>query len=229
MGFGSLPTLPITRNIFQVLEHLEGFIPVSVVAYNDNFIGGADLFWVRPGPVLKGGPRTSRREAGVTLNETAVTAFGGVSIPTAASRLGSLRHARRTLFQPERLDRAAGRRFGLFSGTHRQQGLGHADRRLRTRHRIDDQSWFMNVLADLGGWSDSATGQALASVGYNWTQNWSTTLGYRVMYTYENQDTGFNYLHFRSRTRGLTSLLPAEELPLPAVDVRAVRRLKYSF
>ena len=47
----------------------------------------------------------------------------------------------------------------------------------------------MNMLADLGGWSDSATGQALASVGYNWTQNIATTLGYRVMYTYTHQDT----------------------------------------
>ena len=52
----------------------------------------------------------------------------------------------------------------------------------------------MNVFGDLGGWSDSATGQALASVGYNWTRNWSTTLGYRVLYTYEFQNTGFNYL-----------------------------------
>ena len=58
----------------------------------------------------------------------------------------------------------------------------------------------MNVLGDLGGWSDSATGQALASVGYNWTQNWSTTLGYRVLYTYEKQDTGFNYLLFEPKS-----------------------------
>ena len=66
-------------------------------------------------------------------------------------------------------------------------------------YRFDDR-WFMNVLADLGGWSDSATGQALASVGYNWTQNWSTTLGYRVLYTYEKQDTGFNYLLFEPKS-----------------------------
>ena len=39
------------------------------------------------------------------------------------------------------------------------------------QYRFDDR-WFMNMLADLGGWSDSATGQALASVGYNWTQNY---------------------------------------------------------
>ena len=82
------------------------------------------------------------------------------------------------------------------------------------QYRYDDR-WFMNMLADLGGWSDSATGQALASVGYNWTQNIATTLGYRVMYTYTHQDTGFNDHHLR-----------AEELPLPAVDVRAVCRVQ---
>ncbi len=54
-------------------------------------------------------------------------------------------------------------------------------------------------MADLGGWTDSATGQALASVGYNWTQNISTTLGYRVMYTYTHQDTGTN-LAFQPRS-----------------------------
>jgi hypothetical protein len=61
------------------------------------------------------------------------------------------------------------------------------------QYRYGDR-WFMNMLADLGGWSDSATGQALASVGYNWTQNIATTIGYRVMYTYTDQDTGFNAL-----------------------------------
>ena len=49
----------------------------------------------------------------------------------------------------------------------------------------------MNALADIGGWSDSATGQALASVGYNWTPSIATTVGYRVLYTYEKQNTGF--------------------------------------
>ncbi len=38
--------------------------------------------------------------------------------------------------------------------------------------------------------SNNATGQALAAVGYNWTANIATTLGYRVLYTYDKQDTG---------------------------------------
>jgi HD-like signal output (HDOD) protein len=32
--------------------------------------------------------------------------------------------------------------------------------------------------------------RALAAVGYNWTQNIATTVGYRVLYTYDRQDTG---------------------------------------
>ena len=58
----------------------------------------------------------------------------------------------------------------------------------------------MNMLADLGGWSDSATGQALASVGYNWTQNIATTVGYRVMYNYTHQDTGYSVLTFEPKS-----------------------------
>jgi hypothetical protein len=38
--------------------------------------------------------------------------------------------------------------------------------------------------------SNGATGQALGAVGYNWTQNVATTFGYRVLYTYDRQDTG---------------------------------------
>ena len=84
--------------------------------------------------------------------------------------------------------------FGLFNGTETVNKdwimpVGG----FAAQYRFDDR-WFMNMLADLGGWSDAATGQALASVGYNWTQNISTTLGYRVMYTYTHQDTGFNEL-----------------------------------
>jgi hypothetical protein len=70
---------------------------------------------------------------------------------------------------------------------------------LATHYRID-YGWFVNAQADIGGLDNSATGQALASVGYNWTKNIATTLGYRVMYTYTNQDTGFNEVTFQPRS-----------------------------
>ena len=60
---------------------------------------------------------------------------------------------------------------------------------LTARYNIDPK-WFINSEADIGGLSNSATGQALAAVGYNWTPNIATTLGYRVLYTYDKQDTG---------------------------------------
>ena len=43
LGVRNLPALPVYANIFQLLPHLEGYIPVSLVAYNDTFIVGADL------------------------------------------------------------------------------------------------------------------------------------------------------------------------------------------
>ena len=53
--------------------------------------------------------------------------------------------------------------------------------------KVNDK-WFVNAQADIGGLANSATGQALGSVGYNWTQNISTTLGYRVMYGYDKDE-----------------------------------------
>src|SRR5271167_3964327 len=81
LGVRNLPALPVYANIFQLLPHIEGIVPVSVAAYNDNFIVGADLFWVRLG-LLKGGPGPFGVNAGITLNETIATAYGGVRIPT---------------------------------------------------------------------------------------------------------------------------------------------------
>ena len=82
LGVRNLPSFPAYANIFQLLPHLEGYLPVSFVAYNDNFIVGADLLWVRLG-LLKGGPGPFSVNAGVTINETVATAYGGVRIPTA--------------------------------------------------------------------------------------------------------------------------------------------------
>src|SRR5271157_5547902 len=81
LGVRNLPALPVYANIFQLLPHLEGYIPVSFVAYNDNFIVGADLLWVRLG-LVKGGPGPFGVNAGVTINETLASAYGVVRIPT---------------------------------------------------------------------------------------------------------------------------------------------------
>src|SRR5271166_2031668 len=83
LGVRNLPAVPVYANIFQLLPHLEGLVPVSAVAYNDNFIVGLSLFWVRLGVVKGGEGSFAGVNAGATLNQTFATAYGGVRIPTA--------------------------------------------------------------------------------------------------------------------------------------------------
>jgi hypothetical protein len=200
-GFGALPTLPYYASFGKVLEHFQGAFMGSVVARNDMFIGGIDFVWARiggsatlsnPDNALYGG------KTNLTLNEAFVTAFGGVRVPLGVPNLdlyGTV--GARNFYSGTKLTVSGP--FGLFNGTETVNKdwimpvAGFA-----AQYRYDDR-WFMNMLADLGGWSDAATGQALASVGYNWTQNIATTLGYRVMYNYTHQDTGTN-LAFEPRS-----------------------------
>src|SRR5271166_3916084 len=65
LGVRNLPALSVYANVFKLLPLIEGIVPVSFVAYNDNFIVGADLFWVRLG-LLKGGPGPFGVNAGIT-------------------------------------------------------------------------------------------------------------------------------------------------------------------
>jgi hypothetical protein len=201
-GFGSLPSLPYYAPFAKLLEHFQGGLMSSFVARNDTFIGGIDFVWSRiggsgtirnPDSTLFGG------QTDLTLNEAFVTAFGGVRVPLALPNLelyGTV--GLRNFYSGTKLGVAGP--LGLFNGTETVNKdwimpvAGFA-----AHYRYDDR-WFMNMLADLGGWSDSATGQALASVGYNWTQNISTTVGYRVLYTYTHQDTGFNDITLQPRS-----------------------------
>ncbi len=201
-GFGSLPSLPYYAPFAKLLEHLQGGFMSSIVARNDMFIGGIDFVWSRiggsatlqnPNSALFGG------QTSLTLNEGFITAFGGVRVPLGIPNLelyGTV--GARNFYAGTKLSVSGP--LGLFNGTETvNKDWVMPVGGFAAHYRFDDR-WFMNMLADLGGWSDSATGQALASVGYNWTPNISTTLGYRVMYTYTNQDTGFNALTLEPRS-----------------------------
>ncbi len=190
-GFGGLPTLPYYASFGKVLEHLDGALMGTILARNGTYIVGLDLFWSRIGGA--GTVQVSRLPAGaagvdLTLTEGLATAFGGLRIPVGPPNLylyGTV--GARYTYSGTKLELTTPLGFGAEQSVDKgwvNPVAGFA------AHYVFDDRWFMNVFGDLGGWSDSATGQALASVGYNWTQNWSTTLGYRVLYTYEKQDTG---------------------------------------
>ena len=222
-GFGGLPTLPYYASFGKVLEHLDGALMGSVLARNDTYILGLDMFWSRIGGA--GTINVSRLPANalgadLTLTEGFATAFGGLRIPIGPPNLelyGTV--GARYMYSGTKVALTTPLGFGNSQSVNKDWVNPVAG--FAAQYRFDDR-WFMNVLGDLGGWSDSATGQALASVGYNWTQNWSTTLGYRVLYTYERQDTGFN---------NLTG--DRQQLPLPAMDVwsfrgREIQLLRFS-
>jgi hypothetical protein len=167
----------------------------SALAYNDTYIVGFDGIFSRLGG--GGTVKVARLPAGavgadLTLTEGLATGFGGLRIPVGPPNLylyGTV--GARYTFSGTKLELTTPLGFSNTQSVNKQwvnPVAGFA------AHYVFDEHWFMNVFGDLGGWSDSATGQALASVGYNWTRNWSTTLGYRVLYTYEFQNTGFNYL-----------------------------------
>jgi hypothetical protein len=192
-GFGALPTLPYFARFTTLLEHLQGGLMGAIVARNDTFIVGLDSIWSKIGG---GGTIRNKNSAlfggqtDLDLTEGITTGFGGVRIPIGPPNL--------------QLYGTVGGRY-IYSGTKLTitgpLGIGTTQSVYKNwvdpvagiagTYRFNDR-WFMNTLADFGGWSDSATGQGLASVGYNWTPSIATTFGYRVLYIYEKQNTGYN-------------------------------------
>jgi hypothetical protein len=183
LGVRNLPALPAYANIFQLLPHLEGFVPVSVVAYNDNFIVGLSLFWVRLGLIKGGEGAFSGVNAGLTLNETFATATGGVRIPTASPDWSVYGVVGARYFNVNgSLELQTN--FGGYS-RFASQGKEWVDEivGVKARHRIDDK-WFIDFEANAGGYHGSANALAYGAVGYKWNQSLTTSLGYRVFYVY---------------------------------------------
>jgi hypothetical protein len=180
LGVRSLPALSVYANIFQLLPLLEGYVPVSFVAYNDTFIVGADLFWVRLG-VVKGGPGPFGVNAGITLNETLATGYGGVRIPTANPDWSVYGIVGARYFNLNgSIDLQVP--FGGYS-RFASQGKEWVDEivGVKARHRIDDK-WFIDFEGDAGGYHGSATAQGYGAIGYKWNQSITTSVGYRFVY-----------------------------------------------
>jgi hypothetical protein len=191
-GVGPYPSSPFFVSFPKLLEHFQGALMGAFIARNDTFIGGLDVLLSRIGAGVNFSDPSSAingAHANFTLSQAILTAFGGVRIPIGPPNLqlyGTIgaRYFNTTTkldlsfpvvgFQPsfsltkDWIDPVAG----------------------LTAHYVIDDKWFVNSLVDFGGLSNSATGQALASVGYNWTPSISTTLGYRVLYTYERDISG---------------------------------------
>ncbi len=159
---------------------------MSFVGYNDNYIVGLSLFWVRlgvngtftPGEGAFGGVN-----AGLVLNETLATAYGGVRLPTASPDWSVYGILGARYFNVNGSINLEVPVVGFSRST--SQGKDWVDEivGLKARHRIDDK-WFIDFETDAGGYSGSSTAQGYGAVGYKWNQSLTTSLGYRVLYAY---------------------------------------------
>jgi hypothetical protein len=191
-GVGPFPTSPFFINFLKLLEHFQGGLMTAFVARNDTFIAGLDVILARIGAGTNFDNPTSALfgdHANLTLNLGIFTTFGGVRIPvgppnlqlygTVGARYFYLHSALDLSFPVPGFEP----HFGLTKNwADPVAGL--------TAHYVINDKWFMNFLADLGGLDNSATGQVLGSVGYNWTPSISTTLGYRALYMYDRDISG---------------------------------------
>ena len=191
-GVGPFPTSPFYVNFLKLLQHFQGGLMTAFVARNDTFIAGLDAILVRIGAGTNFENPTSALfgdHATLKLTEGIFTAFGGIRIPVGPPNLqlyGTL--GARYFYVHTGLDLSFPvvgfePNFGL------TKNWVDPVAGLAAHYAINDK-WFVNFLTDLGGLDNSATGQVLGSVGYNWTSSISTTLGYRVLYTYERDISG---------------------------------------
>ena len=152
--------------------------------------------------------------AGLTLNETLATAYGGVRIPTANPDWSVYAILGARYFNVNgSLELQVP--FGGYS-RFASQGKDWVDEivGLKARHRIDDK-WFLDFEGDMGGYHGSATAQGYGAIGYKWNQSLTTSLGYRVLYAYYQTpaNTAAAASVFRSICTGQNSTSPTPSDP----------------
>jgi hypothetical protein len=192
-GVGPFPTSPFFINFLKILQHFQGGLMTSFVARNDTFIAGIDVILSRIGFGTNFKDPTSALfgdHANLTLTQGIATAFGGVRIPVGPPNLqlyGTV--GARYFYSRTALDLSFPVSGFPSTGFAITKNWADPVAGLAAHYIINDK-WFINFLADMGGLDNSATGQVLGSFGYNWTPSFSTTLGYRVLYTYFRDESG---------------------------------------
>ncbi len=193
-GVGPFPTSPFFASFGDILRHFEGAFMGTIIARNDTFIGGLDLIWTRVGTSETfNEPSSPLFGVGANLKLTAsiVTGFGGLRIPVGPTNLSLYGIVGARNFSDTLSVTLQAPVSGFTHSASATKDWIDPIAGIYAHYRIDDK-WFVNAEADGGGLNNSATGQGLAAVGYNWTPSFSTTLGYRVLYTYDQQSSGPN-------------------------------------
>ncbi|MHB2169105.1 hypothetical protein [Alsobacter sp. R-9] len=189
---GALYRQPINVNIGfdQIFNDLKGAFMGAVQAKNDTWMFLGDVVWSEIG---------SKRETRFggqleyTQTQSILSGYVGYRVPVGAPALdlrviGGVRG--------QQLDVEI-QHFGVLPAFDRTASA--------TKTWVDpvvgfaftytiDKNWFLTGLADVGGFGVGSqfTTQGFAAIGYKWTENISTSIGYRALYT-DYKDGGFVY------------------------------------
>lgn len=185
IGIRRLPAIPVDITFGDVMQNFQGAVMGNFIAKKDNWTLFADVFWSQLGTsknlstagqplvdfsqrlfILSGaaGYRLPVGDADFDLSATAGFRYQRLSANTSLS----------SIFVPFAISESDTKdwldpTFGL-----------------ALQWKLNKQ-WFLNALADIGGFglpaSSKLSAQGLVAVGYNWNESWSTALGYRALYT----------------------------------------------
>ena len=170
-GVGPFPTQPFFINFLKLLEHFQGGLDDRVrrpqrhvhrrsrlylVAHR-----GRDHFDEPTSPLFLD-------HANLTLTEGFVTAFGGFRIPVGPPNLQLYGTVGARYFYIHTALDLSFPAVGFAPTFTLTKNWADPVAGLAAHYDINDK-WFINFLTDLGGLDNSATGQVLGSVGYNWT------------------------------------------------------------
>lgn len=188
VGVRRLPSVPVHASFVDLLTHLDGILPVAFLAKNGDWSLLFDFYWANLGTdsTLPGPAQLS-----VGLRQTIASVAVGYRLPIGGADFDLSATAG---FRYQRLSVDA-----TLASLAPPLALAGSDVAgwldpvfgLSLQYRIDEK-WFINALADVGGFGlgSKLTSQGFVALGYNWTRDWSTAVGYRALYTDYQAVTG---------------------------------------
>lgn len=190
IGIRGLPAANVDVSPLDVLDNLDGAVAGSFQAVGDSWLLYSDFMWAK----ISTDADFGRRGGTADFEETQIlfTALVGYELPVNVENLqlyatGGLRYQHYSVDLS--IDPA------LFPSIDRNGSKGWVDPVVGAALHYDiNDKWFVDVMADVGGFgiSSDITVQGTATIGYNWTDNIASSLGYKALYT-DYKDGGFRY------------------------------------
>nr|WP_255688122.1 MULTISPECIES: hypothetical protein [unclassified Xanthobacter] len=183
VGVRRLPTFPVDASFSDVVSHLDGAFMGTFLAKKDGWTLFADIVWSKLS-ADKSLDWTGLPQLSATQKLFIASGIAGYRLPVGGPGFDLSATAG---FRYQRLTFDTTISSGLlpisFSQSDVKEWLDPVFG-LLLQYRINDK-WFVNALADIGGFGvgSKLTSQGFVSLGYNWTEAWSTAIGYRALYT----------------------------------------------